>query len=513
MSIRQGRFLLRLPLVALMAGVVLTTHAGSAAAGSHCNPTTPANDVICAVDITAGASTEFSGTVGTEDVSNAEPLSCGGVQASDYSIDWGDGSTSAPSSLGCNQSGPFLIIVTVPGTHTYAAAGSYTLTLTSTLDQRSATSISVSATATVTGSSGSPVVGLGSSTVSFGDQLVGSTSSSQTLTISNTASSGSQSLTVGQLSIAGTNAADFSLGSDGCSNTSVAPGGSCTVAVAFAPTQVGSRSASLSIPTNAASSPDTVALSGNGTAAAPPTVGLSPSSVVFGDQLVGSTSTTHMLTITNTASRGSQSLVIGQLAIAGANSGDFGLGTDGCSNKTVAPGASCAVSLTFAPTQVGSRTASLSVPSNAASTPDTVSLSGNGTAAPSADVRLTLSGPSSASRGVQVTYVITVANAGPSTAHNVVLSDPVPAGVSFVGVKTAKGACTISKAGTISCSLGDLASGGSVGSVVSVKVTARIGGSVTDLASAYSTSDGAGPATPDPNTANNWATLTTAVTK
>jgi hypothetical protein len=114
---------------------------------------------------------------------------------------------------------------------------------------------------------------------------------------------------------------------------------------------------------------------------------------------------------------------------------------------------------------------------------------------------------------VQVTYVITVANAGPSTAHNVVLSDPVPAGVSFVGVKTAKGACTISKAGTISCSLGDLASGGSVGSVVSVKVTARIGGSVTDLASAYSTSDGAGPATPDPNTANNWATLTTAVTK
>ena len=117
---------------------------------------------------------------------------------------------------------------------------------------------------------------------------------------------------------------------------------------------------------------------------------------------------------------------------------------------------------------------------------------------PSADVAVNMTGPASAKKGVQVTYVISVSNAGPDTAHNVVLRDPIPTGVSALGVTTTKGTCTPpGRGGTISCALGDLAAGSTIANVVS----------------ANSTADGAGTATPDPQPSNNAASLSTIVTK
>jgi uncharacterized repeat protein (TIGR01451 family) len=55
---------------------------------------------------------------------------------------------------------------------------------------------------------------------------------------------------------------------------------------------------------------------------------------------------------------------------------------------------------------------------------------------PSADVAVSLTGPTSAKKGAQVTYVLTVSNAGPDTAHNVVLNNPTPAGTTFLGIAT-----------------------------------------------------------------------------
>jgi uncharacterized repeat protein (TIGR01451 family) len=241
----------------------------------------------------------------------------------------------------------------------------------------------------------------------------------------------------------------------------------------------------------------------------PAAVGLSPASVGFGAVPVGTTSTPQTVTITNTAASGSQPLAIGTLAIGGANLGDFTLGNDNCSNTSVTPGNSCSAAVSFGPTIAGARNATLAIPSNAASSPDQVALNGTGT--PQADVSLNLTGPASAAKGRQISYLITVSNAGPSTAHNVVLSDPVPAGVNFVGATTSKGTCSHS-GGTVKCALGDLASGGSAGSAVNVKITARVGGTITNIASAYSTANNAGPATFDPNTSNNWQPLTTHVT-
>jgi uncharacterized repeat protein (TIGR01451 family) len=247
----------------------------------------------------------------------------------------------------------------------------------------------------------------------------------------------------------------------------------------------------------------------------PAQVGTSASSLSFGSKFVGSTSSAQTVTITNTAASGAEPLALGQLTTGGANPGDFTLSNDTCSNASVAAGSTCTVDISFSPTAIGSRNGSLTIPSNAASSPDTVSLSGSGSAL--ADVSLNLSGPSSVKRGAQATYVITVANAGPTGAHNVVLSDPLPAGMSFVGVSTTRGTCTHPSAGgtkgTITCSLGDLAGGANTGAVVSLKVAAKVGGTVTNLVSAYSTANGGGSATPDPNTNNNWAAVTSGVTK
>jgi uncharacterized repeat protein (TIGR01451 family) len=242
---------------------------------------------------------------------------------------------------------------------------------------------------------------------------------------------------------------------------------------------------------------------------APPQVLLAPTSLNFGDEPVGSTSSAQQVTIRNT---GDEDLVIGLLATEGAGAGDFVLGTDMCSNATLGADKTCTVEVTFTPTAAGGRAASLAVPSNAASSPDSVALTGAGVA-PSADVRVTTTGPATTAKATQVTYVLTVTNIGPSAAHNVVLSNSVPSGARVLGITTSQGSCGKPSKGTITCSLGDLATGSSVGSQVTVRVTAKVGGTVTDAAGAYSTADAAGPATADPDLTNNRASVTTTVTR
>jgi uncharacterized repeat protein (TIGR01451 family) len=71
-------------------------------------------------------------------------------------------------------------------------------------------------------------------------------------------------------------------------------------------------------------------------------------------------------------------------------------------------------------------------------------------AARSANVGLTMSGPSSVAPGSNVVYTITVANSGPNNATQVRVSNPTPAGLVFV---SNSGACTTA----FPCALGSLA--------------------------------------------------------
>jgi hypothetical protein len=69
-------------------------------------------------------------------------------------------------------------------------------------------------------------------------------------------------------------------------------------------------------------------------------------------------------------------LVISNIAISGTNRGDF-TQTNDC-GTSVAAGASCTFSVTFAPTASGNRSASLSITDNAGGSPQQVSLTGTG---------------------------------------------------------------------------------------------------------------------------------------
>jgi F5/8 type C domain/Pectate lyase superfamily protein/Abnormal spindle-like microcephaly-assoc'd, ASPM-SPD-2-Hydin len=93
------------------------------------------------------------------------------------------------------------------------------------------------------------------SSLSFGNVTVGSTSSAQTVTVSNP---GSSAVSVSSVSAGGAFSETNTCGS------SIAAGGSCTASVQFKPTASGAASGSLSVASSAPGSPLTVALSGSG---------------------------------------------------------------------------------------------------------------------------------------------------------------------------------------------------------------------------------------------------------
>ena len=202
----------------------------------------------------------------------------------------------------------------------------------------------------------------------FGSLVIGTASGSKTITVSN---NGSATLTISSIAVTGTNSSDFNQ-TDTC-GTSVAASASCTINVTFTPSATGARSASVVITDNAANSPQTVSLTGTGTAGTT-SVTLSPTSLTFSNQIVGSSSTTQAVTLTN---GGTAPLSIISIAVTGANSGDF-TQTDTCGSSVAASG-SCTISVTFKPSATGARSASVTVTDNAANSPQTVPLTGSGT--------------------------------------------------------------------------------------------------------------------------------------
>ena len=121
------------------------------------------------------------------------------------------------------------------------------------------------------------------------------------------------------------------------------------------------------------------------------------------------------------------------------------------------------------------------------------------TGASSADLAVSKTGPATAIAGSAVTYAIGVVNNGPDAAANVVLSDPTPAGLTFVGADTA---C----ASGFPCALGTLTNGTLVTINATFSVAISAGGStVTNTATASSD-------TSDPNVGNNTANATTTIT-
>jgi probable HAF family extracellular repeat protein len=256
-----------------------------------------------------------------------------------------------------------------------------------------------------------PQVRISRTSLNFGNQIVGTASGAQTFSITNMGDA-PLVISIAGAALGGANAGDFDFLQD-CSNGPITPGNSCTVTIQFKPTAVGLRSANLMFSSNAPGSPHTVALRGTGIVPPTPDISLSPSSLNFGSQLVGTTSATQTVSITNT---GDAPLVVSILkeALGGANPGDFFL-VETCSNGPITPGNSCTVTIQFTPSESGERRATLTFSSNAPGSPHTITLRGTGAIPLTADIDIDLDSLEFGSQAVgsaSPVQAITITNIG-----------------------------------------------------------------------------------------------------
>ncbi|MBV9268867.1 MAG: DUF2341 domain-containing protein, partial [Acidobacteriaceae bacterium] len=209
---------------------------------------------------------------------------------------------------------------------------------------------------------------LTTSTLNFGNQLLGAASTVLSTTIWN---SGNAPLPISGASITGPNAADFAIASNGCPAT-LAVGSSCQISVSFTPIAGGTRSATLNIAVGSPNSPEVVSLVGAGLAT--PQASLTPSALVFSNISIGNASASQTVTLSNP---GNWPLAISNVAITGQNATDFSISANGCP-ASLAVNASCQISVTFNPTAMGARSAALTFTDSAAGSTQSISLSGMG---------------------------------------------------------------------------------------------------------------------------------------
>jgi hypothetical protein len=227
----------------------------------------------------------------------------------------------------------------------------------------------------------------------FASQPVGTTSSAQIITLTNT---GGIALAVTSIS-ASTNFSE----TDNCENTAVNAGGSCAIHVSFTPGQTGNLTGQLTINANISGGQISISLSGVGTSSG--LVTALPGSLGFGQVQTGTTSPALPVTVENA---GSVAVPVTGVTVTPP----FVLAVNGCGSSLAANG-DCALSLTFAPTQAGAATGSLSLV-DAAGT-QTVALSGTGaTAATDALSPTTLSFPDTASGQQSAAQNVTLTNSG-----------------------------------------------------------------------------------------------------
>ena len=307
--------------------------------------------------------------------------------------------------------------------------------------------------------------------VSFGSWEVGTTSTVLQVTANN---SGSPALPYTS-AITGA----FSIASNAC-GSSVPAVTACNLTVTFSPVQTGAATGALTF--TDAFGTQTVTLSGTGLA--PPTDALSLTTLTFPGSIVGQLSTAQTVTLTNS---GGVSLT----SIAVSVSGAF-LQTNACT-AILPANSSCAISVQFDPTVVGSQAGTLTVSDATRTQPQTVALSGLGIAPPAFGVS-----PSSLSFAAQplnqasAPQTLTVRNTGGAPLADV--------GFQITGLSAGSFSTGSTTCGTT------LANGGSC-TVQVVFTPIASGGSTASLAISSSTSGVTAATVPLTGTSQNPAGL------
>ena len=273
---------------------------------------------------------------------------------------------------------------TVSVTFTPAAAGDVTGALTLTDDSGNMGTTQI---IPLSGTGTTPAATVSPTSLSFSSQLLGTSSTVRSVTVQ---SSGTGPLQVANVAVTG----PFTQ-TNNCSG-SIDPAASCTIAVVFSPTVVGSASGVLTITDNAGA--QTVNLTGSGSA--PMT--FSATSLSFGTLALGSTSAAKTVTVSN---RLSVALTFTSISIPAG--GPFAISSNTC-GTSIAAGATCTVGVTFTPAALGAAAGTLTFADSAISSPQAVSLSGTGSApvtlsATSLSFGTTAVGATSSAKSVTVT--------------------------------------------------------------------------------------------------------------
>ncbi len=295
-----------------------------------------------------------------------------------------------------------------------------------------------------------PVATLTPPSLSVGSAQVGTPAPAQTVTLSST---GDQSLAVNGIAITGANAAEF-VETDNCgAPTILKPTHACAISIVFTPGASGTRVAQLFVTDNAPGSPQSVSLSGTGTAppSPAPAITLIPGTLNFPPLSQGSTSAPLSVTVTNS---GAAALTISSIILGGNNPADFSNPSGNCIGASIAPNASCVVTETFTPLAAGARQATLSLADNAEGSPHFVTLNGTGIGSPTNAPALkfvptSVTFPAITQGLASVPIAVTISNTGTSPLH---ISSISAGGNSPVDFTNALGACgTATIAANASC--------------------------------------------------------------
>jgi hypothetical protein len=194
----------------------------------------------------------------------------------------------------------------------------------------------------------------------FPAQLFNTKSAAQVVTLTNI---GTASLSISSITVSGQFQVSNTCGS------SLAAGAKCKITTVFQPKSAGKHSGLITLMDSASSKPQVIEVSGNGTA-----IKVSPASLKFGSQKVGTKSAAQILTATN---EGSKAVIFGNAYIGGKDKKDFAE-TDTCSGQTIQPGSSCTATVTFAPTKTGARSAAFYFVTQGTPSPAPATLTGTG---------------------------------------------------------------------------------------------------------------------------------------
>jgi hypothetical protein len=237
----------------------------------------------------------------------------------------------------------------------------------------------------VSGTGLQAAIGLTPSSANLGNVTVGLTNS-QTIQIHNT---GTGVLTITQANVTGSGFSATGL----TLPLSINPGQTSTFNAQYQPSIAGAASGSITIVSNAPTSPSVLALTGTGVAATQ-ILSVSTNTLTFGNVSTGASSTLPV-TVTNT---GNSNVQISQIAASGTGFSLSGAGVP----VTLTPSQSLVFSVIFSPTVTGSDSGSVTITSNATGSPATIALSGSGVVSVTHSVDLSWTASTSVVNGYNV---------------------------------------------------------------------------------------------------------------